>query len=72
MGGFEGEVCQKCGDFVSTYIFNTVSSLTQAITSVFCVCVCAGVNVFVLLILKNAFIIKQIVLLAVIILCRIF
>ena len=70
MGGFEGVVCQKWGDFVSTYIFNIVSSLAQAITSV--CCVCPGVNVFVLLVLKNAFIIMQIVLLAVIILCRIF
>ena len=40
MGGFEGVVCQKFGDFVSTYIFNIVSFLAQAITSVYsCVCV---------------------------------
>ena len=42
MGEFEGVVCQKCGDFVSTYIFNIVSSLAQAIASVYS-CVCVGV-----------------------------
>ena len=35
MYGFEGVVCQKGGDFVSTYIFNIVSFLAQAITSVY-------------------------------------
>ena len=69
MGGFEGVVCKNCGDFVSTYIFKILSSLAQAIISVYS-CVCAGVNVFVLLILKNAYIIMQIVL-AVIVLCQI-